>query len=92
MKREPERDYSGTIVGYKYMGYDFLTLYEAEQLRAFHYKNQIRDEYYPIIKWLWPIGMPRFVDVYTSLKTGILTYYKHNDISMALPQIDDDDF
>lgn len=85
VKREPERDYCGVIVSYRYMGYDFLTLQEAEQLRAFHYKNRTHNEYFPILKWVWPIGSPRFVNVKDSLETNKLVFYKDEDVSHRVP-------
>ena len=38
---------------------------------------------------IWPIGMPKFVNVKASLETGILQWYKRKDIDLSYPNIKD---
>ena len=80
-----ERDYFGKIISYSYMGYDFLTLEDAERLRKFHYQNNAHKEYYDIKQVIWPIGFPKFVDIETSLKTGLLNWHRRESIDLASP-------
>lgn len=86
---KPEFDYFGNIVSYNYMGYDFLTLSDAESLKKFHHQNGVHKEYYEIKRMIWPIGIPKFVNVKASLETGILQWYKRGDIDLFPPNIED---
>ena len=86
---KPEFDYFGNIASYNYMGYDFPTLAEAELLKKIHYQNNAHKEYYEIKRMIWPIGMPKFVNVKASLETGILQWYKREDIDLSYPNIKD---
>ena len=86
---KPEFDYFGNIVSYNYIGYDFPTLAEAELLKKIHYQNNAHKEYYEIKRMIWPIGMPKFVNVKASLETGILQWYKRKDIDLSYPNIKD---
>lgn len=90
--KQVERDYFGNIVSYTYMGYHFLSLKEAELLKEFHHKNKVHDEYFAIKRWIWPIGMPKFVDIETSLRTSILTFHKIDDIDISYPNLKDFEF
>ena len=38
---------------------------------------------------IWPIGLPKFVNVKASLETGILQWYKKEDIDLSYPNIKD---
>ena len=85
--KQVERDYYGNIISYTYMGYHFLYLNEAEQLKEFHHKNKVHDEYFAIKRWVWPIGMPKFVNIEESLKTSILTFHHIDDIDISYPNL-----
>ena len=85
---KPEFDYFGNIISYNYMGYDFPTLADAELLKKFRYYNAHK-EYYEIKQIIWPIGVPKFVNVKASLETGILQWYKKEDINLSPPSIED---
>lgn len=80
-KLRPEYNKYKMIVTYKYIGYNFLTLQDAERLRDFYREKQHPNGDYPIIQWSQCIGVPRYVDVETSLETNRLCFYKDEDIN-----------
>jgi hypothetical protein len=63
------------VYSYRYLGYHFLSLEDAEAFRDLHLHFGINHKDMEIAIDNWLIGAPRFVDVETSFETGILTWY-----------------
>ena len=72
----PVIDECGNLITFEYMGYYYPFLSDAEKMRRFRWEHGLdKDCYYPIKLVIYPIGLPDFVDVDTSIETGKLTYY-----------------
>ena len=81
IKLEPLFDYYGQILVFKYNGMNYISLEDAEKMRHYIRSNIEVPEETDFIKiFIIGAGMPDFVNVEKSIKTGNYTFYEAEDI------------
>lgn len=83
MKPRIFKDYRGYFITFKYYGYNFLSVEDAEKIRCARYNAGVQGtpEEERITMFFWMIGGPgSIVNVEATLKKKVMIYYNHEDI------------
>lgn len=83
MKLKPLQDSRGYFVTFKYYGYHFLYLENAEKVRCFRYNAGVQGspEAEQISMYFWLIGGPeKIVNADATIEKKIITYYNDEEI------------
>ena len=87
---EPLFDYYGNIIAIRYLGLDFLSIKDAEIIRALREEKGIKAKDNQFAMTLYGVGRPEFVNVQKTLENnGIVVYYSDEEIQWTPIPIED---
>ena len=87
---EPLFDYYGNIIVIKYLGLAFLSIKDAEIIRALREEKGIKAKDNQFSMTLCGVGRPEFVNVQKTLENnGIVVYYSDEEIQWTPTPIED---
>ena len=72
----------GEMLEFKYLGFSFISLFDAENFRVFRNRVgvHIPDENNKVSLTFHLCGIPQFVNVEKSIETGNVIYYDYDEI------------
>lgn len=87
---EPLFDYYGNIIVIKYLGLSFLSIKDAEIIRALREEKGVKAKDNQFSMILYGVGRPEFVNVQKTLENnGNIVYYSDEEIQWTPTPIED---
>ena len=87
---EPLFDYYGNIIAIRYLGLAFLSIKDAEIVRALREEKGVKSKDNQLHMTLYEVGRPEFVNVQKTLENnGTVVYYSDEEIQWTPTLIED---